>query len=530
MRKRRSFAKALAAMCVLVFVWSCGRGMHDPIESALERNDWKRAFEIASRDSLLSQPQTAGVLGHTAIMLNRNNASYRFLQLISSSNRAESWKRWTQDYVSRHPKRAVAQYFAGDAFMRSGAVEEALKCYGNAIKIDASFALALNARGTIFCPRRDKNGAIADLNKACAIDSGVAAFRANRATMFYDFKVPEAAYDDFQEALLIDPTFALALNGKACASIFVSRKGNCQGDQTDTVSELISEAYKQLNHPIFRANSRALLLEIENRIYLDPKECGSFRASDFLDWQTLCQRSISDKNDLLRFLLGGTIPTEVDAKTVSALNVLLNKQRPFDEFLNSRNIQDSLKRIVAEALGHGARTVGAKRGDMETNRFVIEHFYDGLIAPCASGEPGMNVRATRGEGLIEAGQQFKRDIDAAPPGLADKFTIPLTKVTVGDLIRTPAKLAGDIAIGTGALMDIHDFNRSTSELRQERVQLIDRMKAGNPAYYQQKVDDGTIGRLLQDPGGALADIRRSYVDSDRPYFVTCVNGLGYALR
>jgi hypothetical protein len=79
-------------------------------------------------------------------------------------------------------------------------------------------------------------------------------------------------------------------------------------------------------------------------------------------------------------------------------------------------------------------------------------------------------------------------------------------------------------------MDIHDFNRSTSELRQERVQLIDRMKAGNPAYYQQKVDDGTIGRLLQDPGGALADIRRSYVDSDRPYFVTCVNGLGYALR
>ena len=520
----------------VLLLFSCQPRVDDPLEAALLQENWEEAFSLAQQDTLSSLPRTAGIIGHSAMMCNKNNLSYRMFDRLSFDSVAQDeWLSWTELFVNHYPEKAVAQYFYGDAQLRKGNIEKALECFTASLQSNPRFAPAFNARGMLYALKKDRVNATADLNKACVLDSSVAAFFANRGTFFYNFRTPEAAWADFKRALAIAPDFAVALNGMACSMLFSTRNDNLGIHEIDSISNLLDNASHYLRHVTFEGNARALLINLENNSTLILSDSCLFRLSDFTDWDSLYRRSKLDSTNLFTILLNGPLPATINAEIIGRLNMLLSTRNLFKPYLSARAVPDSLKEKISQFEKEAA--AGQEKSFVKKteyiNRIVIEKFYHGLIADHQHRNPGMNITTSRGQSLIDFGQNLNKDIDKTPRMLADDIGIPKTNFSVGGAIREVGKLAGNLATGTGAIIDIIDAKRSIAQSNVQIENNINRIKEVNPAMYNKWSNDGTFDRwrgTTDKPGGALADVRRVSIDSGKPYFMSCVNGMAYVAQ
>jgi tetratricopeptide (TPR) repeat protein len=477
------------------------------IESAVLKQDWQSVLdECRKADSLLQKPETAALMGHAGIMLNRNNESYILLNYISTdSTRRTGWLKWANEFQKQFPRQAIAYYLLGDAFMRNGEKGKAFECLNKSIDIEPEFALALNARGSIYTIDLDKVHALKDLNSACYADSTISEFFVSRAVMFYSGKAPESALRDFNKALRINPINALALNGKACSSFFNITTNETMGNELDTVSFYLYNAYTLLNLPFINENVRSIVLEVENSMFPEENETPFFRGTDFLDWNSLMQRSRHDKYDLFKEILKGPLSDKISVQFLIKLNSLLSRKNLFESYLKNINAPDTIKSIIAMAtkMAIVSETSNEKRTACQ-NRLVFENVYKGLISHYRKRLPGTNIKYNFAQYTVNKFEetsdlQYLQDRQTwnnnvwKPAWEAVKYT--------GSVVSAAGHPEFGLAITgigyVGADYTTHDIDRTNQNLAKF------------------------------NPGGAITDIRRLYLDNDKSYFLICINGIGY---
>ncbi|NUN99314.1 MAG: tetratricopeptide repeat protein, partial [Saprospiraceae bacterium] len=268
--------------------------------AALQNGNWNEVYNECVKDSTFKNPETLGLRGHACIILNKNNESYHCLNSMDSVQR-KNWFNWTREFAKKHPKLPVSQYLFGDAHMRTGNKTEALQCFNRAVELDPAFALALNARATALALDSKFGEALKDASAACKYTEGVAEFLATLATINYKHMGAEGASSDFTKSLKISPDFSLALNGKACASLFNYHVSSEEFSKIFT--DLQNKAARGLPIPLFRENGRLLMRELEKIKMPELHNTPFLAVSDFLDWYTLQQRTLQDEHDFIRYAI-----------------------------------------------------------------------------------------------------------------------------------------------------------------------------------------------------------------------------------
>jgi len=205
--------------------------LNKTIEISLKQGDWETLLrtlkpEISKEELKETDKYHLYFLaGHASLTLNQNNEA-TVLFLVNEKEALEFWKNWTQDLKSRHPDWSVSHYLYGDALARLGDFSGAITEFTEALSISPSDALVMNARGIVYFLSEEKDNAIQDLLNARK-NSKLADVSANLGVL--DLQVghdPHHARENFDEALQVDPSFAMALNGRAC---FFAKIGETKG-------------------------------------------------------------------------------------------------------------------------------------------------------------------------------------------------------------------------------------------------------------------------------------------------------------
>jgi len=518
-KRKRDFLRlivlAFSLFVVIAATWyffKTDKFYSNKIESAILANDWQRVYdECLKEDSLFAKPETAALVGHSSIMLNKNNESYILFQYLNAdSMRVSQWQIWALNFQNRFPKKSVTNYLLGDAYYRNGNPDKALEFFNKALKTDPKYSLALNARGTVFALQNDKNKALNDYNVACSHDPNIAEFIINRATLKYNNKAPEGAYHDFELALKNSPSSALALNGKACAMVFNSQPVIDKENELDTISCYFYKASVLLPAPFIQYNTRTLTLDIENRIAPDLTESPFFRFSDFLDWDFLRQRNLIDKYDLLRIILQDTLPRNISLEFLVNLNSKLSNRDVFINYLIDNSVPDSLKSIITKTLKVEIVYGKSEKEKIECrNRLVIENFYEGLIASFTNRLTGMHIENKR-ETYYRYGQttgQHSFDYYQKRQDWNERVWRPAAEAV--KLGGTAISAGGHPYIG----LAVTSAGYAWAEYTRQDMRKTDK-------YLRQP----------KPPGGVLVDIKRVSVDDNKPYFLICPNGLGYVSK
>ena len=97
--------------------------------------DWEKvAAACIQSDSQITKPETAALIGHAYIMLNKNNESFVLLNSVSHDSISRSeWQKWADNFVAQNPESAVGYYLQGDAYLRNGNRENARESFTKSI-------------------------------------------------------------------------------------------------------------------------------------------------------------------------------------------------------------------------------------------------------------------------------------------------------------------------------------------------------------------------------------------------------------
>lgn len=191
------------------------------IEDAILKGDWKLAIAIFENDKKqANDPVARLIMAHACLATNRNNASMLLFLSAKEEKNLKLWSQWTESLLHRHPQNHIALYLSADAKARTGKLKEAIEDLKQALRIKADFAMAYNARGVINVLVNDWNQALVGFDLATKLAPDFADAYANYGTLGVlretSLNVNEGTLDAFNNALNINPEFALAYNGLGC--------------------------------------------------------------------------------------------------------------------------------------------------------------------------------------------------------------------------------------------------------------------------------------------------------------------------
>lgn len=171
--------------------------------------------------------------GHALLRRNRPTEATDLFLSASALFGLSAWDDWTATFLIGRERNLVARYLRGDALARLGRHDEALAEFDRALALRADDALVLNARATVRATMGAWDDALEDAGAAIKHAPTFADARATFGGMLVlqrdaDPEVAAAAFDD---ALRLASGFALAHNGRACASF-------ASGQLEETVASL----------------------------------------------------------------------------------------------------------------------------------------------------------------------------------------------------------------------------------------------------------------------------------------------------
>ena len=107
--------------------------------------------------------------------------------------------------------RASAYNNRGSGYIKKGQLDRAIADYDKAIALDPNYAAAYNNRGLIYQKKGEVDRAIADYDKAIKLDPNIAAAYRNRGLVVYNGKGEvDQAIADFRKVLEINPSDQVA--------------------------------------------------------------------------------------------------------------------------------------------------------------------------------------------------------------------------------------------------------------------------------------------------------------------------------
>lgn len=208
-----------------------------PVSKALEtailaeRLDWQGVLKNCGPVEVKkTSPVVRAIAGHAYLATNQNDEALRLFVSLANANDRKAWldgatafrTRVYENKKATKTQKALAEYFAGDAQARSGAWDEAAKCYREAVSLDEKSALAWNALGVacVYKKEADLGEARGCFEKACKADRNLADAHANLGTHCLITGAAAAAIKEYDEALRCSNNkFSLARIGRACATL-----------------------------------------------------------------------------------------------------------------------------------------------------------------------------------------------------------------------------------------------------------------------------------------------------------------------
>ena len=131
---------------------------------------------------------------------------------------------------------AVAHTERGVAYVALLDYDRALRDFGDAIRIDATFSKAFANRGAVHGAKQDFDKAIDDFTRAIELEPRSAHAFADRAGMHRLTGEHDAAIRDYTEAIRIDPAFAEAILNRAITLAGTSRCADAIADFTRAIA------------------------------------------------------------------------------------------------------------------------------------------------------------------------------------------------------------------------------------------------------------------------------------------------------
>jgi tetratricopeptide (TPR) repeat protein len=206
---------------VLAFRVPCGLAIEDAVDDAVLSGNWKEVYNILEKDSRKANDPVARLLmAHACLVTNRNNASLLLFVSAKEEKDIKLWSEWADSLQRRHPQNPVALYLSADAKARAGKLQEAKEGFTQALQIKDDFALALNARGVVQALTNDLNSAQVDFYSATKLAPDFADAYVNLGTLGVlretSLDLDTGTLEVFNQAIAINPDFALAYNGRGC--------------------------------------------------------------------------------------------------------------------------------------------------------------------------------------------------------------------------------------------------------------------------------------------------------------------------
>ena len=203
------------------------------LETYIVKSDWEAVASIIipffdeNPEPFPEMPQLRFIAGHAFQANKQNNkASIIFMnpEDAPDSESIAKWEKYTHELADRNPTSSTAKYLYGDALARKGMYNEAKLQFDHALALEPKNYMALNARGVIGWiiaisnpeHSEQKFSFFEDLQKSGSYSYPDAWANLGLISLLNAYS-SASALENFQKAIDIDETFAMAFNGKACA-------------------------------------------------------------------------------------------------------------------------------------------------------------------------------------------------------------------------------------------------------------------------------------------------------------------------
>jgi len=263
----------LAILLTIVWTSSAAETVPAPLQKAALAGTWKDVISLAGDLEKEDASYPARLIkGHACLAMNRCNESAALFFTRGTPENVASYLEWTTSVVGANPQSALAHYFNGDALARQQKWEESLKEFDAAVQIDPDLALAYNARGIVHAMRKEIRPARADFQKAAQVNGDKLADAFSNAGYLWIQQMDGAkgALEEFQKALAVCPSFALAEHGKGCIERLLNNTDDANRDLTAAYdnSNILMEAFRRndIRYAAYSAKSdpQQLLAEAGN--------------------------------------------------------------------------------------------------------------------------------------------------------------------------------------------------------------------------------------------------------------------------
>jgi len=224
-------------------------------------------------------------------------------------------------------------------------------------------------------------------------------------------KLPDEAHSSFDEAIEIAKAsagadgFALAMNGRGCA--WYGRIGPEHKEAWTEANKDFAQAGREMDLPIVLWNLRALGVATENVAAPDLLNSPLFRLTDFLDWNTLIEKT-RQQDEAFRIFLGTELPAEPNEEIIAKMNEALD-QAGFYEKIKDHDQLAEVSEKLKELIDQTAEIRTKKAGELTdedrkqvrlVNRLLLETVYPYLLARHEYRDPGMQL--TLRHGIVDA--------------------------------------------------------------------------------------------------------------------------------
>jgi tetratricopeptide (TPR) repeat protein len=207
------------------------------------------------------------------------------------------------DRIRRNDKDAEAYAMRGCAWQEKGELDNALKDYGEAIRLVPKNPSGFNSRGSVWQAKKEYDKAIADYTEAIRLDPKDAWTFTNRGFVWQAKKDYDRAIADYTEAIRLDPENSVVVYSRGCIWGYKKEHDKAIADFSEAIRLDPKNASAFNNRGVARQAKKdyeKAIADYDAAIRLDPKFAAGLSSRAWL-WATCPNAKYRDGNRAVEF-------------------------------------------------------------------------------------------------------------------------------------------------------------------------------------------------------------------------------------